>query len=88
MCKTTGHRVPHCRQQSIMSFYMARNNGCTRRNSNEISAVLAIGSGVEWSWEAVNNCEHPLVVLVLCVFGTCLAFVVLAAGFSLMVSFR
>ena len=32
-------------------------------------------------WEAVNNCEHPLVVLVLCVFGTCRAFVVLAEAF-------
>ena len=32
-------------------------------------------------WEAVNNCEHALVVLVLCVFGTCRAFVVLAEVF-------
>ena len=32
-------------------------------------------------WEAVNNCEHPLVVLVLCVFGTCRAFVVPAEVF-------
>ena len=30
-------------------------------------------------WEAVNNCEHPWVVLVLCVFGTCRAVNVLAA---------
>ena len=37
-------------------------------------------------WEAVNNCEHPLVVLVLCVFGTCRAFVVPAEVFSHMVS--
>ena len=29
----------------------------------------------------VNNCEHPLVVLVLCVFGTCRAFVVPAEVF-------
>ena len=29
--------------------------------------------------ESVNNCEHPLVVLVLCVFGTCRAFVVPAS---------
>ena len=32
-------------------------------------------------WEAGNNCEHPLVVLVLCVFGTCRAFVVPAEVF-------
>ena len=31
-----------------------------------------------WRSYCVNNCEHPLSVLVLCVFGTCRAFVVLA----------
>ena len=36
--------------------------------------------------EAVNNCDHLLVVLVLCVFGTCRAFVVPAEVFSHMVS--
>ena len=30
---------------------------------------------------AVNNCEHPLVVLVFCVFGTCRAFFVPAEFF-------
>ena len=33
-------------------------------------------------WETGNNCEHPLVVLVLCVFGTCRAFVVPAEVFT------
>ena len=32
-------------------------------------------------WAAVNKCEHPLLVLVLCVFGTCRAFVVPAEVF-------
>ena len=32
-------------------------------------------------WEAGNNCAHPLVVLVLCVLGTCRAFVVPAEVF-------
>ena len=33
------------------------------------------------SCKSDNNCEHPLAVLVLCVFGTCRAFVVSAEVF-------
>ena len=37
--------------------------------------------GCRTTQPCVNNCEYPLVVFVLCVFGTCRAFVVPAEVF-------
>ena len=50
------------------------------RHCHEVERITV--AGVETAGrEAVNNCAHSFVVLVLCVFGTCRAFLVLAEVF-------
>ena len=52
-------------------------------DASEIMCKVSCSNCVTYD---VNNCAHPLVVLVLCVFGTCRAFLVPTEGFSHMLS--
>ena len=47
-------------------------------DASEIMCKVSCSNCVTYD---VNNCVHPLVVLVLCVFGTCRAFLVPTEGF-------
>ena len=82
------------RSAVLVGFPSGQNRGTVRRkfcdesfpnvaDAFEIMCKVSCSNCVTYD---VNNCAHPLAVLVLCVFGTCRAFLVPTEGFSHMVS--